>query len=166
MNRVHKLSDEEIKVLKRLHRETDDADVRSRCEMILWSNEGLSPPQIAQCVRFSRRTVTRDIQRYEAEGLLGLFTRLRPGRPRRATAEYEAQLLQVIAQEPRSLGLPFSNWTTAKLADSMAQQTGITISARRVESYLKANGWRLRRPVRTVKHKQDPVLLEEKKMHC
>jgi transposase len=165
MNRVHELSDEENRALKRLHRETDDADVRSRCDMILWSNDGLSPPQIAQRVRFSRRTVTRYIKRYEAEGLLGLFTQSRPGRPRRATTEYEAQLLQAIAQEPRSLGLPFSNWTTAKLADYMAQQTGITLSPRQVENYLKVNGWRLRRPVRTVKHKQDPILFEEKKTH-
>ena len=165
MNRVHKLSDEECKALKRLHRETDDADVRSRCDMILWSNEGLSPPQIAQRVRFSRRTVTRYIKRYEVEGLLGLFTRSHPGRPRHATTEYEAQLLQAIAQEPRSLGLPFSNWTTAKLADYMAQQTGITLSPRQVENYLKVNDWRLRRPVRTVKHKQDTALFEEKKTH-
>ena len=165
MNRVHKLSDEEIKALEQLHRETDDADVRSRCDMILWSNEGLSPPWIAQRVRFSRRTVTRYIKRYEVEGLLGLFTRSRSGRPRRATTEYEAQLLQAIAQEPRSLGLPFSNWTTAKLANYMAQQTGITLSPRQVENYLKVNDWRLRRPVRTVKHKQDTVLFEEKKTH-
>ena len=163
MNRVHELSDEEIRALERLHRETNDADVRSRCDMILWSNEGLSPPQIAQRVRFSRRTVTRYIQRYEAEGLLGLFPQSRPGRPRRVTTEYEAQLLQAVAQEPRSLGLPFSNWTTAKLATYMAQETGITISPRQVENYLKANDWRLRRPVRTVKHKQDPDLFEEKK---
>jgi transposase len=131
--------------------------------MILWSNEGLSPPQIAQRVRFSRRTVTRYIKRYEAEGLLGLFTKSRPGRPRRVTRDYEAQLLRVVAQEPRSLGLPFSNWTTAKLAEYMTQQTGITISPRQVENHLKANGRRLRRPVRTVKHKQDPDLFEEKK---
>ena len=130
---------------------------------VLWSNDGLSPPQIAQRVRLSRRTVTRYIKRYEAEGLLGLFTRSRPGRPRRATTEYEAQLLQVIAQEPRSLGLSFSNWTTAKLADYMAQQTGITLSPRQVENYLKVNDWRLRRPVRTVKHKQDTALFEENK---
>ncbi len=107
--------------------------------------------------------VTRQIKRYEAEGLVGLFTRSRSGRPRCVTSEYEATLLEVIAQLPRSLGLPFSNWTTAKLAEYMAQQTGISISPRQVENYLKANNWRLRRPVRTVKHKQDPALVKEKK---
>ncbi len=163
MNRVHSLSGEEIKALVQLHRTTDDADVRSRCDMILWSNEGLSLPQIAQRVRFSHDTVVRYIKRYEGEGLTGLYTRSRSGRKRRVTSEYEAKLLEVVAQAPRSLGLSFSNWTTAKLAEYMAQQTGISISPRQVENYLKANGWRLRRPVRTVKHKQASDLVAEQK---
>ncbi len=41
MNRVHPFSEAEIRALERLHRETDDADVRSRCDMIPWSNECL-----------------------------------------------------------------------------------------------------------------------------
>ena len=166
MNCVHPLSEEEVGVLIQLHRETNDADVRSRCDMILLSNEGLSPPQIAKRVRFSRSTVVRYIQRYEAEGVAGLFTKPRSGRPRRVTPEYEAQLLEAVEQVPRSLGLLFSNWTTANLADYLAEQTGIVISARQVENYLKAHGWRLRRPARTVKHKQDPEQVEEKKTDC
>ena len=165
MNRVHTLSGEEIQALVQLHRKTEDADVRSRCDMVLWSNEGLSPPQIAQRVRFSHDTVVRYIKRYECEGLTGLFTRSRSGRKRYATSEYEAKLLETVAQAPRSLGLSFSNWTTAKLAKYMAQQAEISISPRQVENYLKANNWRLRRPVRTVKHKQDSALVGEKKTH-
>jgi transposase len=163
MNRVHTLSDDEAQALKRLHRETDKADVRSRSDMILLSNDGLSPPRIAKRVRFSRHTVVRFIQRYETEGLPGLYTKPRLGRPRRVTAEYEAKLLATVEKEPRSLGLPFSNWTTANMAEYMAEQTGIVISPRQVERYLKHHGWRLRRPVRTVKHKQDPDLVAEKK---
>lgn len=163
MNRVHPLSDEEGHALEELHRNTRDADVRSRCEMILLSNDGLSPPQIAKQIRFSRDTVVRWIQRYEVEGIAGLFTKPRPGRPRRVTPEYEAKLVEAVEQEPRVLGMPLSNWTTANLADYMARQTGITITPRQVENYLKAHGWRLRRPARTVKHKQDPELVEAKK---
>ena len=163
MNRVHTLSEKEIQALEQLHRETNNANVRSRCDMILWSNEGLSPPQIAERVRFNRETVVRYIKRYEAEGLDGLFTKARLGRPRRVSPAYESRLLAVVEQEPRSLGLPFSNWTTANLADYMAQETGIVITPRQVENYLKAHDWRLRRPVRTVKHRQDPELVVEKK---
>ncbi len=163
MNRVHTLSTQEVKALEELYRSTNEADVRSRCQMVLLSNEGLSPPQIAQRVRFSRRTVTRIIQRYEAEGLEGLMTKPRSGRPPKATAAYKAQLLQAVEQPPRTLGLPFSNWTTANLAAYLGEATGIELTARQVENILKANDWRLRRPVRTVKHKQDPDLVQEKK---
>lgn len=131
--------------------------------MILLSNEGLSPPQIAQQVRFSRRTVTRIIQRYEAEGIQGLMTKPRSGRPSKVTVAYKVQLLEAVAQPPRELGLPFSNWTTANLAEYLREPTGIDLSARQVENILKANDWRLRRPVRTVKHKQDADLVQEKK---
>ena len=163
MNRVHTLSAEELEALEDLHRQTKDADVRSRCQMILLSNVGRSPPQIAREVRFHRRTVTRYIQRYEAEGIDGLQTRPRSGRPPKATAAYKSHLLQAVAQEPRGLGLPFSNWTSGNLAEYLARETGIELSARQVENILKANGWQLRRPVRTVKHKQDADMVEEKK---
>ena len=165
MNRVHALSTDEVTALEELHRRTKDADVRSRCQMILLSNEGLSPPKIAEQVRFHRRTVTRYIQRYEAEGIDGLLTRPRSGRPPKVTEAYKSLLLQAVEQMPRMMGLPFSNWTTANLAAYLAEQTDIELSPRQVENILKAHDWGLRRPVRTVKHKQDPDLVEEKKTH-
>ena len=163
MNRVHTLSAAELDALETLYRQTNEADVRSRCQMILLSNEGRSPPQIAEQVRFSRRTVTRFIQRYEAEGIQGLMTKPRSGRPPKVTAAYKTQLLELVEQQPRALDVPYSNWTTANLAEYLGELTGIELSARQVENILKANDWRLRRPVRTVKHKQDPELVQEKK---
>jgi transposase len=133
--------------------------------MILLSNEGLSPPQIAQRVRFSARTVRRQIDRYEAEGRAGLLNKPVPGRRSRVTDAYLAQLEQVVERHPRDLDLPFSNWTTANLAEYMAHQTGIAIGARQMENYLKAHRWRLRRPVLSVRHKQDQSQVAEKKSH-
>lgn len=165
MVRVRLLSHLEVDQLKRLHRTTQDADVRSRCDMILLSAEGCSPPQIAQRVRFSRHTVVRYIRRYEQEGLNGLFTRPRSGRPPRATAAYCSKLVAAVEHPPRQIGLRFSNWTTEKLADHLMQQTGIRLSARQVENLLKREGFRLNRPVRTVKHKQVAEAVAEKKTH-
>jgi transposase len=166
MNQVHPLTTQEIKALKRLHRQTTDANVRSRCDMILCSNEGLSPPRIARRVRFSHDTVCRYIARYEAEGISGLLTKSRSGRPRKVSAKYEKLLLELVEQVPREVGMPFSNWTTANLATEMAKRTGIEITPRQVENYLKRHDWRLRRPVRTVKHKQDTELVAEKKTNA
>ena len=162
---VHSLSPEEVAQLLKLHRRTREADVRSRCDMILLSNEGLSAPKIAQRVRCSGRTVLRYIRRYEQEGLAGLMTRARPGRPARATTEYRAALTAAIEQRPRRLGLSFSNWTTEKLADYLAQHTGIGLMPRQVENLLRREGFTLSRPRHSVVHKQDREAVREKKAH-
>jgi transposase len=81
------------------------------------------------------------------------------------TAAYLEQLERIVERNPRDVELPFSNWTTAKLAEYMAQQTGIEIGARQMENYLKAHRWRLRRPVLSVKHKQDQAEVAEKKSY-
>ncbi len=161
--RVHSLTREERDALHHLHRTTKEPSVRSRCDMMLWSDEGLSPPQIASRVRFCRETVVRQIKRYEKEGLAGLSNKRPPGRPARVTSAYLEQVEQFIDQPPRAFGLSFSNWTTKNLATYMAQQTGIVIQARQMENYLKAHDWRLRRPVRTIKQHQNPTQVEAKK---
>jgi hypothetical protein len=56
---VHKLSREEVAALQALRRQTKQAAVRRHCEMLLLSDEGLSPPQIGQRVGCSGRTVRR-----------------------------------------------------------------------------------------------------------
>lgn len=131
--------------------------------MILLSNEGLKPPQIAQRVRVNGRTVRRYIARYEAENIDGFQNRVRLGRKPRVTADYLKQLESAVEHMPRDLDLPYSNWTTANIAEYMAQNTGIRIKARQMENYLKRHNWRLRRPVGGVKHKQDPQQVAEKK---
>lgn len=162
---VHPLTEEEVEALREEHRKTRKANVRSRCEMILLSAEGLSPPRIAERVRMSDRTVRRVIDRYELEGINGVFNKPVPGCPPRVTAAYLERLERTVERNPREMDLPFSNWTTANLAEYMSQQTGIRIGARQMENYLKAHRWRLRRPVLSVKHKQDQAQVSEKKSH-
>jgi len=78
--RVRELSDSEVADLDRAYRATNNADLRTRCQIILLSNEGFSTPQIASLVRFSEDTVLYWIDRFEAEGLAGLEDRPRSGR--------------------------------------------------------------------------------------
>ncbi len=163
---VHSLSPKEQKALKKLYHGTKAAEIRSRCQMILLSNEGLKPSQVAQRVRVSGRTVRRYIARYEAENIDGLKNRVRPGRKPRVTADYLKQLESAVEHMPRDLGLPFTNWTTANIAEYMAQKTDIRIKARQMENYLKRYRWRLRRPVRSVKHRQDAQEVAKKKVNA
>lgn len=55
-------------------------------------------------------------------------------------------MLEVVRQRPRSLGQPYSLWTLQRLADYLAEQTGIRVSHVTVRAYLKAADIVLSRP--------------------
>lgn len=146
MVRVHPLSEAEERELAELYRRTNDADLRSRCHMVLLSHQGMSAWAIGRLVRVSGQTAINWIRRYEAEGIKGLYTRPRAGRPPRATAEYRDRLEKVVRVTPRVLGQDFSLWSTGSLASYLEQETGIGLSRQRVGELLKKLGLAVRRP--------------------
>lgn len=145
--RLSPQSAEQLDELRELYRTTKDVRLRTRSQMILLAAEqGMTAPAIAQIVRESDQTVRNWLKRYEAEGIEGLKDAPIPGPPRKVTPEYVKQLVEVVRLRPRSLDLPFSMWTLARLADYMAEQTGIRVEAETVRSHLKDNGLVLSRP--------------------
>ncbi|MGH7961242.1 MAG: helix-turn-helix domain-containing protein [Candidatus Binatia bacterium] len=137
----------QIDALHDEYRTTKDVRVRTRAQMILLAAEHeMSAPMIAKVVRETEQTVRNWFKRYEAEGLEGLKDVPRPGSPRKVTAAYVTQLVEVVRLRPRSLGLPYSLWTLARLADYMAEQTGLRVEAETVRRYLKEAEIVLSRP--------------------
>lgn len=159
---VHRLSEEERADLETLRKKTKSAHQRSRCEMILYSTQGLRAPEIARRVPYSDDTVGRVIAAYEARGLAGLFRKKAQGPVPKVNASWLAELEAAMGEDPRDLGLPFSTWSCARLGAYLAEGTGIWVSARTVERHLKAHRWRLRRPAPSVHHKQDPQEMAKK----
>lgn len=146
MVRVHPLAEAEQREVAELYRRTEDADLRSRCHMVLLSHQGLSARAVGRLVRVAGQTVINWIRRYEGEGVKGLYTRPRPGRPPRATAEYRDKLEKVVRVSPRVMGLDFSNWTTRNLAQYLGETSGIQLSRQRVGELLHELGLAVRRP--------------------
>ena len=75
------LSEEERIILEKLYRQTDHADLRTRCQMILLSSKGYSVAEIAELTLFDEDTILYWFNRYETEKLTGLEDRPRCGRP-------------------------------------------------------------------------------------
>jgi transposase len=145
------LSPEQLDALHTLYRTTKDVRVRTRTQMILLAAEqGMTAPQIARIVRECDQTVRNWFKRYSAEGIEGLKDAPRSGAPGKVTRAYVAQLLEVIRVRPRGLGLPYSMWTLARLADYLAEQTGIRVEAETVRMHLKAAEIVLSRPQHTI----------------
>jgi transposase len=125
--------------------------MRTRAQMVLLSTEqDMTAQEIGQIVRKNDQTVRRWIKRYNAEGINGLSDAPRPGAPGKVTPEYCERLLSIVRQRPRVLEQPYSLWTLARLADFMAEETGVRVSAVTVRRVLKDGGIVLSRPQHTI----------------
>jgi transposase len=85
-----------------------------------------------------------------AEGIEGLKDRPGGGAPAKITKEYEEQVLASVRLRPRSLEQDYSMWTLQRLADYMAEQTGIRVGYETVRQVLKRGGIVLSRPQHTI----------------
>jgi transposase len=86
-----------------------------------------------------------------------------PGAPRKVTEEYRKKLVHAVRHGPRSLGLAFSLWTLQRLADHMAEQTGIRVTYESVRAHLKSAGIVLSRPQHTITSPDPQYALKKKR---
>jgi len=77
---VRSLSKVEQKALQELYRRTSNADVRTRCQMILLSAQEYAVSKIAKLTFFNEDSILYWFDRYEQDGLAGLEDRPRTGR--------------------------------------------------------------------------------------
>lgn len=149
--RIPDLTPGQLHELDALYRTTRNVRLRARAQMILLAAERRpTAAEIAPIVRVDQETVRRWLKRYLSEGTEGLRDVPRPGAPSKVTAAYGEQLLAAVRRRPRSLELPFSLWTLQRLADYLAEQTGIRVAHETVRLHLKAAGIVLSRPQHTI----------------
>jgi len=86
------------------------------------------------------------------------------GAPPKVTEAYKEQLLQVVRRRPRSLGQPYSMWTLQRLADYMAEQTGIRVEDETVRVHLKAAEIVLSRPQHTISSPDPEDMLKKRRL--
>jgi len=98
--------------LRQWYEETPNVESRTRYQMILLAQQEYKVPQIARMVLRSEDTVARVLNRFLAGGLDAVPRRSPPGRERRVTAAWEAELLRVIELDPHEVGQETANWTT------------------------------------------------------
>jgi transposase len=157
------LSARELAALDELYHTTRDVRLRTRAQIILLAAEHrMVAHQIATIVRTAEATVRRWLKRYMAEGIDGLADAPRPGTPPKVTATYQTRLLQMVRQRPHSLALPYSLWTNQRLADVLAEETGIRVSDETVRRALAHADIVLSRPQHTITS-PDPDYLVKKR---
>src|SRR6266581_7677853 len=141
--------------LHRRYEDTPNVESRTRYQMILLAQQDYKVPQIARIVLRSEDTVARVLKRFLAAGLDAVPRRSPPGRERRITAEWEAELLRVIELDPHEVGQDTANWTTEGLAKYLGQHTGVQVTEETVRVYLHAHGYVCKRPIWTLRRKAE-----------
>lgn len=148
---VSGLTQEQRTALDQLYRKAKLPRMRTRAQMILLSAEqGLKAEEIAAIVRESAVTVLTWLKRYRAEGIEGLQDAPRAGRPALVTEAFRTHLLESVRRRPRGLELAFSMWTLQRLADYMAEKTGIRVSDETIRRELAKEGIVFSRPQHTI----------------
>ncbi len=131
------------KRLERLAHKTQNKVVFRRCQIVLQRAQQRHPVAIAAALGCDVSTVYRTLKAFKTHGESALLPKKSSGRPCKLTEREAHRLDQAIAQEPRSLGQNFSNWTSHKLALHL----GWPVHDVTVWRHLKRLGWRWHRPV-------------------
>lgn len=160
MKYVRTLSDEERSALCQALRDWRDPSEVRRARAVRLSSKGWVVPRIAEALDCTRWSVRHWIDLYEAEGLEGLRTKHRSGRPPKVDERYRQALRATVETPPRELGLPFNRWTLPRLGIYMDKKTGVTVSVGHMSRLLKELGYVYKRPRHDLSHRRDQKLYE------
>ena len=120
------------------YRQEMDGLVRERLLMVIWIKEGESSYEIGNRLRCPHSKVLYWKYRFEKEGISGLKTRSRPGKPSKLTKDEKKHIKQILGE---------GNWWKAKwVSDLIYKETGVVYSQRHVVRLLHTWGFEKIRP--------------------
>jgi transposase len=132
--------------LDTLFRSTDDRKLRDRLQIVLMAHRGRVRRDIAADLGVHRRTVTRWVNAYLADGLDGLRPKKVPGKVGHIPASLADEVKRWVIDGPTKQGLDRANWTHEELADHLLKTKGIRTSRSAVQRFCSGIGIRLYRP--------------------
>ena len=155
--RVREISDDEGNRLKRIVRRGSGSVVTwRRAQMVLWSAQGMSVPQIARLAFTSEDRVRDVLHNFSADGFDSLYPRYAGGHPPVFTLAQRREIKKIAKSAPAEHGLPFSRWSLAKLADFLVAEGVVEdISHEGLRELLRAEGVSFQ-AVKTWKASADP----------
>jgi transposase len=148
--------------LDALFRSTDDLTFRVRLQIVLMAHRGRARQDIATDLGVHRKTVTRWIHAFCADGLDGLRPKKARGTPSKIPQALADEMRRWVIGGPAKQGLDRANWTHEELADHLKKTQGIHTSRSAVQRFCSKIDIRLYRP--TYRHDRgDPVMQAQAK---
>lgn len=156
MYRITLTDEQRHELQQRTHAPGLRASTRDRLEMVRLSAVGWSIPQIARHFDQHDQTVRCWIKAFLAGGFDALVDQPRGGKVSALTPAMLDALGREVATSQRT-------WTAPQLADWLADHYGLRLSTGRLRVYLKRAKLSYQRTSRSLKHKQQPDEVAEKR---
>ncbi len=151
------LTDDQRPELQRRTRQPGIApSTRDRLEMVRLSDAGWSVPKIAHHLGLHAQTVRAWIKAFIARGFDALTTKPRGG----DHSEVTPVMLEAVRAE---VATGRRTWSAREIADWVAEQHGVRISPGRRRVHLKRAKLSYQRTSRSLRHKQRPEEVAERK---
>jgi transposase len=150
-----RLTDEQRQELRLLARR-EVGRVSELIHFVLLSDQGKSPPQIADLFGYSAASVRQWLERYLAQGVQGLYDKPRSGRPPQVTPEVQETVVQMVQDDPQQEGYLATLWTIAMLVAALGHKLQVTLSPSALRGALHHLGLRWGRPRLAMPQKVDP----------
>lgn len=161
---VRSLTRAEGQSLQRILRRSSDAVERRRAEVILSSEQGDTPGEIAERLHFTAWYVRIVIHAFNEKGMKSLKAQYQNGgRPPKVLPEHESELVDLAMMPPNLIGQPFTHWSIKALRDVAVKQGLIPdVSEETVRLILKKYHISLQR-TKTWKESKDPEFDKKKR---
>jgi putative transposase len=111
--------------LERLCKQESDKSQANRYRIVISHYRHLSKTAISHYLGVARSTINRVLQRFNQEGIEGLYDKRHEQGPRKVTEEYVEVMLSLLTGSPRQHGWGRSTWTRELLALQLKKETGI-----------------------------------------
>lgn len=125
------MNKKEINILKKAYKKEGDAKVRVRILIVEYAFKGEPLRSIADRMHCDHKLVLYWKKRYIKEGLNGLRTRQKSGKPMLLSRRQEARIKEKILQND-----PANPWTTKRACELIKKESGIKYSQRHVQRIL------------------------------
>lgn len=138
---VRELGETEWEDLEQMIQEPETDVPIQRLMIILLSAQGHRVQEISREVDLHPINVRKWIHRFNEHGLNGLRSGKSPGRPPVFTDEQRQEIVDIANSDPRSLKLPFSQWSLQRLRKYLIDSDVVDrISVETIRQILRANG--------------------------
>lgn len=127
-----------IEELWEKYRQEMDGLVRERMLMVIWMKEGISSYEVGNRLRCPHSKVLYWTYRFNKEGVSGLKTRSRPGKPSELSKTEKCRIKQILEER--------NWWKTKWVSDLIYKETGVVYSQRHIVRLLHVWGFEKIRP--------------------